>query len=261
MAKIAFWRTVGDAYRDLFDNLGRFLILSGAWLIAIVLTFVVAALLSFVSIVLAYVVVIIGAVLFYFSGVLVFAVAWHRAILLDEPPRMSLRFGRREWRFLGYSILIGLVFSGAAVAGGAAFAALAIGLGAAFGGGTVVAAVSPIVIIAAWAICARLSLALPAAAVDEPGGLLRAAWRRGKGNAVRLFFGPLVCAVPIFILQMVLQFLAGPPFWQTGIAHAMTAFPLTLSLLYVILVFVQAAVTVGFLSFSYRQLAGGIPAP
>ena len=254
MKKIAFWRTVGDAYRFLFGNLARFFVLSGGWLVAIALTIGATVLLSLVSSVLAYGVAIIGAVLFYFGGVLAFAVAWHRAILLSEPPRLSLRFGRREGRFFGYSLLIGLVFLGAALAGGIVLG----GLLAAFRtGGAMIAILSPIMAIVAWGICARLSLALPAAAVDEPGGLLKTAWRRGKGNAVRLFFGPFVCAIPPIILQAILQFLLGPPFWRPGMARNMTALPLTMSLLYVILVFAQVAVTVGFLSFSYRQLTAG----
>ena len=172
---------------------------------------------------------------------------------------MSLHFGRREWRFLGYSLLISLIFGGAALTGALVLGALAVGMRAMFGAAAiVVAALSPIVAIVAWGICARLSLALPGAAVDAPGGQLGTAWRLGKGNAVRLFFGPIACAVPIVIVQLVLQLVLGPPFWRAGMAHAMTAFPLTLSLLDVILVFAQTAVTVGFLSFSYRQLAGGV---
>lgn len=257
MRKIAFWRTVGDAFRFLFGNPTRFFILSGGWLVAIVVTFVVTLLLFSVSTVLAYFVLIIGAVLFYFGGVLAFAVAWHRAILCGEAPRMSLRYGPREWRFMGYSLLIGLVFLGTAIAGGIVFGGLAVGLAASGRAGGIVAILSPIVAIVAWGVCARLSLALPAAAVDEPGGQLKTAWRRGKGNAIRLFFGPIVCAIPVIIVQTVLQFLMGPPFWQAGMAHSMTALPLTVSLLDVILYYVQAAVTVGFLSFSYRQLTGG----
>jgi hypothetical protein len=259
MRKIAFWRTVGDAYRFLFGNLARFLVLTGGWLIAIIVTVAAMALLSLVSQVLALVVVIIGAILFYFGGVLAFAVAWHRAILRGEPPRMSLHFGPRERRFLGYSAVIGLIFFAIAFAGGMVLGGLVVGL-AAFGKpGILVAALSPIVAIIAWGLCARLSLALPAAAVDEPGRLLKTAWRRGRGNAVRLFFGPIVCAIPIIILQTVLQLVLGPPFWRAGMtrtlmAHTMTALPLTMSLLYIILIFVQVAVTVGFLSFSYRQL-------
>jgi hypothetical protein len=260
MRKIAFWRTVGDAYRFLLGNLARFLVLAGGWLIAIIFTVAAAALLSFVSPVLAVVVVIVGAILFYFGGVLAFAVAWHRAILRGDPPRMALHFGPRERRFLGYSALIGLIFFAIAFAGGIVLGGLAVALKAAFGKpGILVAALSPIVAIVAWGFCARLSLALPAAAVDEPGGQLKTAWRRGQGNALRLFFGPIVCAIPIVILQIVLQLVLGPPFWRAGMArtlmaHSMTALPLTMSLLYIILIFAQVAVTVGFLSFSYRQL-------
>ena len=80
MKKIAFWRTVGDAYGFLYNHAARFFVLSVGLSIAIILTVVVTVLASLVSWVLAYAVVILGAALFYFTGILAFAVALHRAI-------------------------------------------------------------------------------------------------------------------------------------------------------------------------------------
>jgi hypothetical protein len=263
MTKIAFWRTVGDAYRFLFGDLARFFVLSGAWLIVIVVTAIVADALFLVSSVLAYLALIIGAVVFYFGGIFAFAVDWHRAILRGGTPQMALHFGRREWRFFGYSALIGLIFMGILVAGGIAYFALANGRTGARG---IAAVLLPAVLVVAWGILARLSLALPAVAVDEPGGQLRAAWRRAKGNTIRLFFGPFVCAIPGIILQAAMQAVLGPPVWQAAALrttqHARpTEGQLIVSLCYVVLYFVQTALAIGFLSFSYRQVTGGSGPP
>src|SRR5262249_58353607 len=44
-------------------------------------------------------------------GLISFSLAWHRAVLFDEDRGWigALRFGRREWRFLGYGMLLGLM--------------------------------------------------------------------------------------------------------------------------------------------------------
>jgi hypothetical protein len=262
MKKIAFWDTVADAYGFLLANLGGFFKLCGAWIVAIAaVTTAAAVLLAPVANEAAIAVATIAALALSLAGVTAFAVAWHRTILKAEAPAIVPRFKRREWRFLGYSVLVSLILFAAAMGAGLAAGIVAGAVAAAAGkAGAVVGAAAFVLVIVAGAYGARLALALPAVAVDEPGNPLGPAWERGKGNGTRLLFGTLVCLVPIVIVQAVLQWLLGTPAWQREIEAHASALPasatggIVLGVLYVALSFAQVAVTVGFLSFSYRQI-------
>lgn len=265
MHKIGFWRTIGATYGFLFGNLRRFALLSGGWLAGFALTELVWLAAAPVFLVLAAVIGFLGIIVFEFFGVTAFAVAWHRAILLDEPPRLMLRFRGREWRFFGYSFLISLIVGGIGLAivlilGGATFGLVKMigGIGAVFG----------IVPFVAWfvVLCfgARLMLALPAVAIDEPQRLIKLSWQRGRGNGARIFWGILVSLVPFIILSAAIQllFLRPPP----AAAMLMRTWPLEptlgwaiLTWVFALLYFLQSAIAVGFLSFSYRQIAAAPP--
>jgi hypothetical protein len=263
MKKIAFWRTVGAAYGYLFTELMRFLVLAGGWFVAVAITVIVMILLMIASPIagLALGMIIFLAVMI--GAVFGFSVAWHRAILLDEPPRFLPRFGRREWRFLGYSLVITLAYLGVTTVGGVLLAAVAAGVAQASRPLAVIVGIALFCgIIVADFYVIRLMLALPAAAVDEPSDLLGNAWRRGKGNGIRLGFGSFLCMLPTGIVQVIVQFAVAPPLWMRGVAFEGAAPPsvpaqMVSAILYVVLYFVQMALIVGFLSFSYLQLAEG----
>jgi hypothetical protein len=277
MQKIAFWRTVGDAYGFLFDNLRRFFNLAAVWL-AGVLVLGAAALGLFPAAPALGAVIAVAALIFYAAAVVAFSVAWHRAILRGEPSPSpaGLHFGRREWRFFGYGLLITLIIGVALAVAVGVLAVFAIAMMATLGSmGIIFFALPALAAIAGWAFCSRLMLALPAVAVDEESDLLSTAWARGRGNSVRLFFGPILCALPLVIAQAVLRAVIhvafGLQYWASAPHHKLAllaAAPLAqglLTALSVVVYFLQLGLTVGFLSFAYRQLnnraapASGLP--
>lgn len=277
MRKIAFWQTMGDAYGFLFDNLQRFFNLAALWLLGLLV--LGAAALGFFLISPALGAAIgLAALIFYVAAGVAFSVAWHRAILRGEPSisPAGLHFGRREWRFLGYGLLITLIIGVALAAAAGVLSVFAVAMMAAAGPAGVIFFVLPVLAaIAGWALCSRLMLALPAVAVDEETDLLSTAWARGRGNGVRLFFGPLLCALPLFIAEAVFRAIVhvafGLQYWASAPHHKLAllaAAPLAqglLTALTIIVYFLQLALTVGFLSFAYRQLnnratpADGLP--
>jgi hypothetical protein len=281
MTKIAFWRTVGGAFGFVFSDLGRFLQVSGIWLASIISLELLAISFRPDSHGLAVTFCILGFMTFLAAS-LALSFAWHRTILAQETPSaaMALRFGAREWRFLGYSLLIVLVicvpmvifilisalisgiFLGVVMAANGANAAAVGGTGALMG--RIIAA---IFMLAAWYVVSRLWLALPAVATDQRGDMLSTAWRRSRRNGLRLMFGLLVCALPFSLVNGLIQRALGAPIWTSVFDPA--HHPLDSSLLIpsvtvtlILLVdFIQTAVWVAFLSFSFHQLSASSAAP
>ncbi len=251
MGKIAFWRTLRAAFYFTLGDLSRFFRLSGLWLVAI-LGFQVLQALPVSPIVRA--LASVGLGLFAFGGFTAFPVAWHRTILVGENRGMiaALRFGRREWRFLGYALLVSAMI----------FSPLLLLLGVT---GEIVATMRPRLgiavaaipfgsALAGWCLVSRLTLVLPAIAVDETGAVLRRAWSRARGNGARLFLGWLICTVPFVAMSGGLRWL------QTAIGSTVLMNALLGALPFVVQFF-EVAVTVGFLSHSYQQLASFRPEP
>jgi hypothetical protein len=91
---------------------------------------------------------------------------------------------------------------------------------------------------------------LPAIAADETGPMLVRAWARGRGNTLRLTFGPLLGYVAIGIVAVaygeLVIFIAGD--------DLTLLFLLQLPLVPVS--FLQVALPLAFLSLAYRQLVG-----
>lgn len=264
MRKIAFWRTVGASYGFLFTELPRFFILIGGWVVALGVAIAVTVALAFAARLLGMVVGAIAIFCVMFGSIFGFSVAWHRAILVGEPPRFMPRFRGREWRFLGYSLLVALIYFGAMIGGGLLFLGLGFGLAAASGPLGIAAAVLYLVgVVVLWFYFVRLSLVLPAVAVDEETDLLGRAWRRGKGNGTRLLAGTFTCALPVWIVETVFQLMVEPGFGRmerlgsAAATHPSLGVMLIAGPIFVLLYFVQVALTVGFLSFAYRQLTEG----
>lgn len=118
------------------------------------------------------------------------AVGWHRCLLAGEKPSpIYLKVGRREVVYLGKSFLLTMAML--AVFGGAAF------LHRMFIGYSQMGRIAGLVLLVAmifWVlpVFLRLSLILPAGALDEPLGL-SAAWRWSGGLGYPLFF--VACGV------------------------------------------------------------------
>jgi hypothetical protein len=255
MRKIAFWRTVAAGYLFVFGQLGRFIRIAGPWIVAFIVLFAVAIPVTIVVPTRATSVALgATALLLMMASYVAFSVAWHRAILLGEqrPFGENFRFGRREWRFLGFGIvcvLLILVPAALIVAASAVFGVIAGSLGVENGKAAGVVILS-LVVLVVYATSARLMLAFPAVAVDEGPPYLARAWARTRGNALRLFFGMVICALPLSLLTSLLDAAAGK------LAAENAAFALAAQAVLLIANFLGVAVYVGFLSFAYDQLGG-----
>jgi hypothetical protein len=176
-------------------------------------------------------------------------------ILLGEelPFGANFRFGRREWRFLFYGLGCALIVALPAMVIATA-ASVAVGVVAKAAGiesgWFLVAPVMIAVGLFVYPVVARLMLVLPAIAVDEGPPYLARAWARTRGNALRLFFGMIICALPLSLLTSLVDMAAGK------IAPDNTAVTLVIQAILLIANFLAVAVYVGFLSFAYDQLGG-----
>ena len=252
MARIDFSSALSDAFEFTLNNLGRLFRLCAPWLTLIIafqlFEFLMPEIMARGTTMATLSRGLYGC--FYLAVSVMFAVAWHRAVLRSDGPHTMMdmmHFGGREWRFLGYLILfgvtVGLPLIGATSATAVFLVTGSQGLGA-------LMVVCWLLALAAWAAVSRLSLVLPAAAVDESGSGLGMAWRRGKGNMLRLFFGPIVCALPFLILSLVIYLVF------SVLAHVSPSFEALRIVIIAALGFMQAGLAVSFLSFCYRQVAG-----
>lgn len=286
--KIAFWRTVVDSFEFVFGNFDRFIRLAGPWVaIAAILFATLIAIFGIqalesarfgqahaapLTVSRSVSTIVLG--IYMLAAYVAFSVAWHRAVLLGEAGSTfgALRFRRREWRFLGYWVVVGLL-------------ALAIGLGMvivlvlvgvvifliATGGafstphdGTkslllIPFAITMVGFIVILPFLARFSLGLPAIAVEEPDGVLRRSWHRGWRNGWRLIWGPLLCAIPLSIaVEMFQGAQLATAFFLGSSAGLLYALGFILSILFYAFAtaahFVALAGAITFLSLSYRQL-------
>ncbi len=138
------------------------------------------------------------------------AVAWHRFALLGERPAMiHLRFGRPEFRYFLYSLLLALLM--VLVVAGIAFLALVVtwmisGLPFDWSFMPPVPAFALIGFVLVSPVLMRVGLMLPAAAVDEPMGPFRAD-RFGKGLGWPMAFATICLIIPFMVLDFAITFL------------------------------------------------------
>jgi hypothetical protein len=136
----------------------------------------------------------------YLLGGTAFTVGWYRHVLLGQPVTSlsTVRFGRRELRFLGYNLLVVVLVGGLLVV--LLLVWIAVGAVAKpagysdplfIGFATVLTVATIIVLI----IASRLSLYAPLAALDIQGDLLARAWRLSRGNGSRILAGNALIAV------------------------------------------------------------------
>ncbi|HXE17279.1 MAG TPA: hypothetical protein VN632_08615 [Stellaceae bacterium] len=284
--KIRFWRTVGDSYGFVFGDWGRLFRHSAAW-VALGAVIAVAAMILFGPEVLnkpqspalllstgrAVTTVALGV--FQIASYVAFSVGWHRAVLLGDGHATALdalRFKRREFRFLLYIIAVGLVWIGVALAGSIIVFALTAAAtsgqsilhsfeGKPSGGFAIAVAALFLGVFVALPFLARLTLGLPAIAVEEPRGVFGRSWHRGWGNGWRLIWGPVFCSLPLNIVaglfsagQVFFVLVADydPPWREFGLVGTI-AFYVLGSFAH----FIALAGAISFLSLSYRQLSAG----
>jgi hypothetical protein len=259
VVKLAFWDTVNGAYRYVFAH--PLTVLRAGWaylLVDAVSLFLHKAAVPASEMILAAIVVTVLLV--------AASIAWHialvRAILLDEHAwSAAVQFRHRHWRMLGVGVLLFLMLAPATgVAVLAGIFAIHAGWPAAAGGVLVI----PIAVVAAIMLASRLYLLAPAVAIDDPAKAIGAAWRRGRRNTLRLFFGGLLMVVPATVVLAIvggsvglLLFFAvggGVPVdeWLAQLSLASRA---ALGLGQAILQIFVGALNIAFYAFAYRQLA------
>ena len=180
-----------------------------------------------------------------------FQVAVYRLLLLGPgavPPGIRPAWGRREFRFLGLNLAIGLVFV-------LAILVLLMVLGdASFNNGPVVLLALAVALGGFYAY-SRVSVAFPAIAVDHPLRLADAA-RCTAPVGGRLWLALILSAVPVVVVMLIVsQFMQG-----SGLAAAA---PLASTFVLIAISYAGTAVTLVPIALAFRELSGwtGPPAP
>ena len=275
--KVPVWRTVVDSFRFVFSNLDRFLALG--WppiMIAFAANMTLDVLIdvgggenSSVADWVTYISLEAISLAMY----AVFAVRWHRFYLLDECESVLTDvLGARNWRFLGYTLLLtfgamvpmmilGLVVgtvvgtfllgagSEAAVPTGAALENIAF----------LFFLVGSILAIVGFIVMFRFYLVLPGAAVDRPLGLGEA-WRKMRGNTWCFIAAAILVTIPAVAIPWILDALVGLSLFTgtTGGAPEPTIGALVATnAILAIVGFLATAAGITVLSKFYRHIVGG----
>ncbi len=142
----------------------------------------------------------------------VFAVGWHRLILLgsaDATGPVQFRVSRREVKFFLFVVLLMIPFYLGNLLIGLLTASPDGDAAGAIGGGLAAAAGSIVFIIVSTIIWVRCSFLFPAIAVEADQGLATA-WRQTSGVAWRLFWAGMLVVIPLLIVVLVLFWPDGP---------------------------------------------------
>jgi hypothetical protein len=117
----------------------------------------------------------------------------------------------------------------------------------------------------AWFFWARLLLAFPAAAVDQPGALGRG-WDIARGNWLRLYLASLLCLVPFVALGALVPLLLGPDVvvggkyvFRSGTSITLTHGKPLHEIASGVIGILELTVLIAFYSIAYRQLAAAPP--
>jgi hypothetical protein len=204
--KIPVWATVKAALASVFCHLRTFAKGAWLWVLVILVAQGLDALLfrsyeqaDFPG---------VFATAAYILGGTAFTVGWYRHVLLGQPltSLSTVRFGRRELRFLGYNLLVVVLVGGLLVvllmvwmAMGAVAKPTGYSDPLFIGFATVLTMATIIVLI----IASRLSLYAPLAALDIQGTLLARAWRLSRGNGLRILAGHTLIAVTFTVATAV----------------------------------------------------------
>ena len=130
------------------------------------------------------------------------AVLWHWRVLRDDSySQTSVIFDRRVWHYVLRGLLISIIV------GGVCFLLIfpAFFILSALDGNTsdlvIVFSVVFCLLLVAGVLLARLSIALPAIALNVPNFSLRDAWKVTAGSNLRLFFVTALPFLPIYLLS------------------------------------------------------------
>lgn len=235
------WRTIRRAFGAVFGNIALFSLSGWGWISVIYGV-------SFVAIRIAENPSPFGAITLILAWAS-FSVFWYRVIILRRYPGgfILLRFWRREARFLFLSVtllVVTLTPTAIVVIGVFLLRTQTGGLSA---GPWVIILLA--ITLACSMVGARLSMVLPAAAIEDRSITFRRSWEITRGNTLPIWGGLILCILPFLI--------AGQMITAGAIYSDERAIKLFLGVVSVIVLFGQVAVSAAFLSFTYIALVGG----
>lgn len=213
MRKLPVFAAFNHVLRSTVHNLGFAWHLSWPWMVLVMPLNIAAALYGFTfspgaatpsSEAIAITILIALVTMFAFSSM---AVSWHRYILLDEVPKgmARLRADNTVWRYFGNTLLIILILGLGMVPVG-----LLAGILAALGQAGAVLAAPVYVVGFAVAIASfyRLSVKLPAVALERRDFRLQQAWQVTRGNSANLFALAVLFFLAVVVMALVLGLFA-----------------------------------------------------
>lgn len=247
MVRLAVWKTTVDAYRFVFTEPVT-VIRTGWAFFGVDLLYLIEKLMYE------------GPVPLYASAPVVVAlsvafaswqIAISRTILVNDKSAISaINLGRRSWRLVGALILSSVLVTG--VAAISIFVIFLVGSVLGFEPHSLQKPVVVVMVVLIALVLPRLYLFGPSIATDDDQKAIRAAWRRGQHNTLRLAFGSVICWLPSIIVTAVFYMTIGLP----GTAAArVNVIAVVLYLVWTIINFFATAVWVAFEAFAYRQLA------
>jgi len=249
-AKIPFWKTVGSAYGTVFHQLPTFFRLS--WLLVVIsygINFGIAFYLARTHQNNPQMIGMIGS-LAQVMAISIFAVSWHRLILLNETHQNRwgyLTFGKREVLFAIISILFVVI---SAVVKFSGLRAGMVFFGPVKTGAIVPVILVPVILSVVFAIvAARFALIFPRIALDKDLKL-GLCWQDTKNNTFVLFFGNLVATIPLYLVSFLLIKIAG----EMAMDPDKVIVAIIIEFSGGILLFGMVAVVAGFWSFSFKAL-------
>ena len=195
---------------------------------------------------------------------IMFAVAWHRRYLM--PRELStvwsaLHWDSRKMKFLWFFLLITIIAVAVVAVPIVMLIIFGVVLNLAAAAGTDVSPPMDVNTLSlaigmaagslAMIIFLRLSLWLPATAVDAPFSLLES-WRLGRGNSLRIFIVACGSGISLWIFAMILNFAAGSLPTDNITMH------LTATLIEYALTYTVLAVGIATISVCYERLLARI---
>lgn len=269
--KLPVWETAKEAYARVFDS-PRLLV--RAALVPYCLSLAITALSITVQ---------AGAALTGLIGFLsllplaIFGVAWHRLSLLgpvDGAPPLMSGWGRRQWRFLGYSVAVTLIGTGVFIAVFLLGITLITPSSGSVLGFTFLLMIVIATIFAYLAM--RMSFVFPAVSVDENYSV-RHAWIHTRGQGLRLIGATVIAAGPMLALSWgVSEILNALLFVEPVAAPGQDVLPPELQVqalidtnrgayivsqaIGLVIGYIDTALMVSAVSIAFRTCAGWVPA-
>jgi hypothetical protein len=243
LVKIPFWKTVGYAYKILFQNFHEFIRLS--WILMII-TYGISFGIAYYAARAQMPHIIKSAWIVQTVCLSVFAVAWHRLVLLRERHQGAwffIKFGKREFVFVLISILVTMLMYGGSFVIGSGLTAIT----GSQNSTTPLWSFACLVLLGILG--SRFALVYPRISIDKNIGFSES-WSMCKGNTLRLYFGNLLVLSPLMIISSILSKIA----FSYGQIPGQLAAAVVVEFVGLVCLFGAIGMGAGFVSLSYRLL-------